>query len=89
MNERIDELADQAIILVAEEHTKGDLSRLDTDSYRVQEWIRDKFAELIIKECSNVINTDIQCQVDQGVTSNVFGLNQARYLIEAHFGVNE
>ncbi len=45
------------------------------------------FAELLIKECANVIDGDIYYQLDKGVGSNVFGLNQARELIKSHFGV--
>ena len=51
MNERIQELAEQALQLVADEHTDGDESRLNTDSYHVKDLIQEKFAELIIQEC--------------------------------------
>ena len=54
MNERIKKLAEQAVQLVANEHTKGDVSRLNTDAYHVKDLINEKFAELIIKECVNV-----------------------------------
>ncbi len=56
MNERIKELAEQAVQLVANEHTKGDVSRLNTDAYHVKDLINEKFAELIVKECSAVAN---------------------------------
>jgi hypothetical protein len=49
----------------------------------------EKFAELIVEECAEVINRDITYQVDGGVVSNVFGLNQARDLIKEQFGVEE
>jgi len=51
MNGRIRELARQALQLVADEHTKGDKSRLNTDSYHVRDLIQEKFAELIVREC--------------------------------------
>jgi len=54
MNERIQELAEQALQLVADEHTNGDESRLDTDSYYVKDLIQEKFAELIVRECANL-----------------------------------
>ena len=49
----------------------------------------ERFVELIIQECAEVINKDIMYQVEQGVMSNVFGLNQARELIKHHFGIEE
>ena len=51
MKERIRELAEQALQLVADEHTGGDESRLNTDSYHVKDLIQEKFAELIVQEC--------------------------------------
>ena len=54
MNKRIKELARQALQLVADEHTKGDKSRLNTDSYHVRDLIQEKFAELIVQECARV-----------------------------------
>jgi hypothetical protein len=54
MNERIQQLAEQALQLVADEHTDGDESRLNTDSYHVKDLIQEKFAELIIKECAKI-----------------------------------
>ena len=53
MNERIKELMEEALQLVADEHTNGDESRLDTDSYHVKDLIQEKFAELIVKECAD------------------------------------
>jgi len=52
MNERIKELAKQALQFVANEHTNGDESRLNTDSYQVKDLIQEKFAELIVEECA-------------------------------------
>jgi len=77
MNERIRELAEQALQLVADEHTNGDESRLNTDSYHVKDLIQEKFAELIIKECINLLPYD--CQSDNGCHTS--------YVIKEHFGV--
>ena len=54
MNERIRQLAEQALQLVADEHTDGDESRLNTDSYHVKDLIQEKFAELIVRECLGI-----------------------------------
>jgi histidinol phosphatase-like PHP family hydrolase len=51
MNERIRQLAEQALQLVADEHTNGDEFRLNTDSHHVKDLIQAKFAELIVREC--------------------------------------
>jgi hypothetical protein len=74
MNERIRELAEQALQLVADEHANGDESRLNLASYTVKDLIQEKFAELIVQECSRVaklaVGTDKVCDA-----------------IEQHFGV--
>ena len=63
MNERIQKLAEQALQLVADEHTNGDESRLNTDSYHVKDLIQQKFAELIVKECADAADMayDARC----------------------------
>ena len=63
MNERIRELAEKALQLVADEHTDGDESRLNTDSYHVKDLIQEKFAELIVRECANAADMayDARC----------------------------
>jgi len=79
MNERIKLLAEQALQLVADEHTNGDESRLNTDSYHVKDLIQEKFAELIVREC-------------MGVNSTLLGHNTCKNLhnlYEEHFGVEE
>lgn len=63
MNERIQELAEQALQLVADEHTNGDESRLDTDSYHVKDLIQEKFAELIVQECIHALWTE-ECRTN-------------------------
>ena len=83
MNERIRQLADEALQLVADEHTNGDESRLNTDSYHVKDLIQSKFAELIIRECAKI---SLECGINlnredfrQGIARN----------IKQHFGVEQ
>jgi len=54
MNKQIQLLAEQALQLVADEHTRADVSRLNTDSYVVQDLIQQKFAELIVQKCVSI-----------------------------------
>jgi len=54
-----------------------------------REQIFEKFAELIVREMCQVINTDCELQYSEGVTTNLGGLNHARELIKQHFGVEE
>lgn len=85
MNERILELYDQAVQLVADEHTKGDVTRLNTDSYYVEDLINAKFALLIVKECAEVLDT---WNKENGVEE---GLDKAGLisLWSPHFGVEK
>jgi hypothetical protein len=80
MNKRIKELAVEAVQLVANEHTKGDVSRLNTDSYQVKDLINVKFAELIIKECLGKVAEAAHARRDP-----FFAYSQ----ILEHFGVEE
>lgn len=80
MNKRIEELAKQA--------------NYDTALYGGKPGDRDfdelynqKFADLIVRECCEVINKDCNLQFNEGVITNLGGLNQARELIKQHFGV--
>jgi hypothetical protein len=81
MNERFKELAEQAAI------SCGDF--IGPRLYMTHEEEMEKFAELIVRECAKVINADIEYQIKDGIISNVHGLNQARNLINEHFGVEE
>jgi predicted TPR repeat methyltransferase len=72
MNERIKELAEQA-----------ESSRLEYNSYtmmnnRIQEFDKEKFAELIIQECGIALSPMLRDMVSRG---------QAYDLIKKHFGV--
>jgi hypothetical protein len=80
MNERIKELSERAIQLVADEHTNGDESRLNTDSYHVKDLINEKFAELIVLECARIGELK-----EQGY---VYGPEySAGHYMKQHFGV--
>jgi hypothetical protein len=74
MNERIKELAEQAT-MIKEVDCEGYLGR----SYTRQEeyFDKEKFAELIVRECINVIRAEY---VNLGTTAAVNN-------IEKHFGV--
>ena len=41
--------------------------------------------ELIVNECCDVINKDCELQFNDGIITNLGGLNQARELIKEHF----
>ena len=64
MNERIQQLAERALQLVADDHTDGDESRLNTDSHHVKDLIQEKFAELIVRECADAADMayDARCE---------------------------
>jgi hypothetical protein len=79
MNERIRELAEQA--------RKKPLG--NSWCYTDPAEFEQKFAELIVREMCQVINADCELQYNEGITTNLGGLNQARELIKQHFGVEE
>ena len=97
MNERIQQLALQALQLVADEHTGGDESRLNTDSCHVKDLIQAKFAELIVGECFYCVeilekiahssNADIPPDYDQHTYLKT--LETVKVLMKVHFGVEE
>ena len=84
MNDRIKELADQALQLVADDHTKGDTSRLNTDSYQVKDLINEKFAELIVKECVSLFDGSREIK-----TIGFLSHEQVVKQIKQHFGVKD
>ena len=76
MNERIKELAEQAT------------SYNNSDGWLFD---KEKFAELIVRECANEIQSLLDCnsqvdEFDQGVYN---GLDMAKDCIKEHFGVEE
>jgi hypothetical protein len=76
MNKRIQQLAEQALQLVADEHANGDESRLNLASYTVKDLVQEKFAELIVRECAEIgLDTDGNWNVKNEILK--------------HFGVDE
>jgi hypothetical protein len=86
MNERTRELAEQALQLVADKHTNGDESRLNTDSYHVKDLIQAKFAELIVRECAKKGFDIFDEEPDAPASDLQF---YVRDRIKEHFGVEE
>ncbi len=82
MNERIRELAIKA---------RQEFLTLPTgytaEQVGMYPQLMEKFAELIVRECCEVINKDCNLQFSEGIITNLGGLNQARELIKQHFGV--
>jgi hypothetical protein len=92
MNDRIQQLANQALQLVADEHTDGDESRLNTDSYHVKDLIQEKFAELIVGECIHQCKKDMVPDEDvvEGYDEDWnMALKHSVEQIKQHFGVKE
>ena len=82
MNERIRELALQAILELEKDIKDGKKDWYhSTQSYN--EMIQEKFAELIVRECSN----KIEDQKDTAPPQVAAGLNFAQVIIKEHFGV--
>ena len=76
MNERIRELMIQS-------NPHGD--------FKDCEWVFEKFAELIVEECANVI-ADYDLAKDSGtfmMDSYAKGMRYSAHLIREHFGVEE
>jgi hypothetical protein len=85
MNERIKELARR----VVGKH-RNDVSSISLFDEQIE-----KFAELIVRECSSIIlNNDIEKQEDYGVNHLFFngwerGVIDSCQVIKKHFGVEE
>ena len=84
MNEKIRKISMLAEQFALDNANEGDEEEFE---YSFEDDYNEKFTELIINECINVINDDCKFQYDSGVISNLGGLNQARELIKRHFGV--
>jgi hypothetical protein len=93
MNERIRELAEQALQLVADEHANGDESRLNLASYTVKDLIQEKFAELIVRECveSMQVNLITETQPVPGTMDYIQNhtINLCANTVKKHFGVED
>ena len=83
MNERIKELIAQA-----------EISRLEYDpatmmTERVQEFDKEKFAELIIKECTTTILKESKWYWDKDEFESSNAVQNAARRVKEHFGVEE
>lgn len=88
MNERIKELAEQAVQLVADEHTNGDESRLNTDSYHVKDLIQEKFAELIVEKFDDILVLElVDCIGNQDKQAEQ-RIERLRERVKTYFGVD-
>ena len=77
MNERIRELAEQAWVYQVRVLNEPDGSRTYTEKEKVFD--KEKFAELIVKECAKV--------ADDGFASSNFGNGITGHQLLKHFGV--
>lgn len=76
MNERLKELAKQAVVVkMRKQHVNGGLP---PRAYESPEFSKEKFAELIVRECANWINENLGL-VDE----------EAKADLLKHFGVKE
>ena len=91
MNERIRELAEQSYKEVIETND------YNGSAYTVREFDKDKFAELIVRECEKVVAVEIETNnkpnIDWGWDDHeqgyVTGMRAATKFIKEHFGVEE
>ena len=79
MNERIIELADKAV------------EDISSGPWNISDEFCKKFAELIVQECLNEIQSLLDCntQVDEFEQGVYNGLDMAKDCIKEHFGVEE
>ena len=79
MNERIIELADEAV------------ENISSGPWNISDEFCKKFAQLIVKECLNEIQSLLDCntQVDEFEQGVYNGLDMAKDCIKEHFGVEE
>ncbi len=87
MNERIRELAEQA--------TRSKYWNATTQ-VMIEDFDKEKFAELIVKECSVVIQKEVSLYYKDGghpseefMAGHYAGSTWARVMIKQHFGVEE
>ena len=79
MNERIEELVEQAIVDVDVVYEDNPLNEELAKMY-IPDCFAEKFAELIIQECVSI------CKDRE--RSNLYGVREVEVAIKEHFGVN-
>lgn len=82
MNERIEELAKQATTVVegwSDEH----------GTTRYHEFNREKFAELIVRECMRMCDVADMSLLEHNCVKEASGTQSAKDFIKEHFGVEE
>jgi hypothetical protein len=91
MNQRIRELAEQAEKLKRDEVSYRERLRNKYCTGDMEEEIfREKFAELIVREClEQIYSVTIDNPTDDWDQGYDSGLNQAAETIKTHFGVEE
>lgn len=91
MNEPIQELAEQAMVSISYSVCPNTYQEIEdpTGPHVRQEFSKDKFAELIIRECAESIRRNMNRHVSGAVRNTDYnlGLARAASLIEEHFGV--
>ena len=84
MNERIQELAEQAREYATTRHPVSNII-LSVNS----DLFEQKFAELIVQECMNTIDPKTGTKWIKDQTQEEFWKNQSVHLIKKYFGVEE
>jgi len=84
MNERIQELADQAWVYQVRVLNEPDGSRTYTEKEKVFD--REKFAELIVRECAEIVEG---FTIEQEVALDHYQEYEAGSVLKEHFGVEE
>lgn len=89
MNNLTRQLNIQAVQLVADSSTQGDISRLNINSRYVQDLINQKFAELLIKEFLNICKDTQTSFLMYGMNDReADGAAAVQKNLEEHFGLN-
>ena len=90
MNERIEKLAEQAVIAVDDPFPGNPLND-ELEKMYIPDCFSEKFAELIVKECCEQIlkKTEDEELMDSWDRGYIMGLRTAFDTIREHFGVEE
>jgi hypothetical protein len=86
MNERIKELAEQAVRYALDKANEGE----DEDyEYSFDDDFHEKFAELLVRECMRMCDTAQMGYLTHGLEKEASGAISVKQYIEEHFGVEE